>query len=67
MNGTGSGRLETVKWETMAYITSTSAVWRLGQNKSPPRVISIGGRFGFDDVERWPRRKLRSSIISPHR
>lgn len=25
------------------------ARWTLGQEKSPPRVISLGGRFGFDD------------------
>ncbi len=28
--------------------------WALGQNKVPSRVISIGGRFGFDDAGETP-------------
>ena len=39
--------------------------WALGQNQPPPRAMSIGGRFGFDDSAETPNTQIAIMDYQP--
>ena len=54
----GSGTPATATWATRASIKWTSPAGSSARTRSPPRVISIGGRLGYDDAGNTPNTQV---------